>query len=220
MAALKSLFLSSNRCINHISIRLLATQKTSIGKKRFRLPVEQDAERLVNYVCGSNIYQEGEDIKLKDDSEYPDWIWKMKIHSFPKFDDYDPKSKEYWELCEIEHLFRTFRLLSNRPKTSKPTGKIEKDYEERILRARQRAILPEAIDHGYDPKDILEEPVNERIHLRPEESDTVVPYDQFESSMIYEKNFLHKLRTKSSNIKRPFMEIYATRVRFRKPKFI
>lgn len=166
------------------------------------------------------LFQEGEDIKLKDDSEYPEWIWKMKIHSFPKFDDYDPKSKEYWELCEIEHLFRTYRLLANRPKTSMSVGRIEKDYEERILRAREKAILPEAIDHGYDPKDILEEPVDERIHLKPEESDEVVPYDQVTSSIIYEKKFMYKLDTKGSNFKRPFMEIYATRVRYRKPKFI
>lgn len=28
------------------------------------LPVETDAEKLVNYVCGSNIYVKGEDIKV------------------------------------------------------------------------------------------------------------------------------------------------------------
>jgi len=34
-----------------------AIKSGSLGKKRFRLPVETDAHKLVNYVCGSNIYK-------------------------------------------------------------------------------------------------------------------------------------------------------------------
>lgn len=41
------------------------------------LPVETDAHKLVKFVCGSNIKKEGEDIVLKPDSEYPDWLWKL-----------------------------------------------------------------------------------------------------------------------------------------------
>lgn len=34
-----------------------------IAEKKI-MPVETDANRLVNYVCGSNIYKTGEDIKV------------------------------------------------------------------------------------------------------------------------------------------------------------
>lgn len=34
-----------------------AIKSGSLGKKRFRLPVESDAKKLVNYVCGSNIFK-------------------------------------------------------------------------------------------------------------------------------------------------------------------
>lgn len=40
-------------------------------------PVETNPYRLVEYCCGSNIYKEGEDVKLKPESEYPDWLWTL-----------------------------------------------------------------------------------------------------------------------------------------------
>lgn len=43
------------------------------------MPVETDAKKLVNFVCGSNILKEGQDIELKPDSEYPDWLWNLNI---------------------------------------------------------------------------------------------------------------------------------------------
>jgi large subunit ribosomal protein L54 len=62
----------------------------SLGKKKGKLsklgpmmekkiiPVETDPQKLVNYVCGSNLLKEGEDIKLKPDDEYPDWLWTLR----------------------------------------------------------------------------------------------------------------------------------------------
>lgn len=52
------------------------------------LPVETDPERLVNYVCGSCIMKTGEDIKLKPDSEYPDWLWNLRTSKDSIFIDY------------------------------------------------------------------------------------------------------------------------------------
>lgn len=44
-----------------------------------RLPVETDPEKLVNYVCGSHPVKENrEDLKIKDDSEYPEWLWTLR----------------------------------------------------------------------------------------------------------------------------------------------
>lgn len=38
--------------------------KTGPIAEKIEFPVESDVNRLVNYVCGSNIYVEGEDIKV------------------------------------------------------------------------------------------------------------------------------------------------------------
>lgn len=43
------------------------------------LPVETDPEKLVNYVCGSNILKQGQDVKLSSDSEYPEWLWNLRL---------------------------------------------------------------------------------------------------------------------------------------------
>ncbi|XP_060528540.1 large ribosomal subunit protein mL54 [Cylas formicarius] len=60
------------------------------------LPVETDPEKLVNYLCGSNIYKTGEDIKLLPDSEYPEWLWNVRTGPPLQLDDLDPNSKAYW----------------------------------------------------------------------------------------------------------------------------
>lgn len=62
------------------------------------LPVETDVNKLVKFVCGSNIYKTGEDIELKPDSEYPEWLWTLRTGPPPTLDELDPNSKEYWLL--------------------------------------------------------------------------------------------------------------------------
>lgn len=48
--------------------------------EKVKLPVETDAKRLVTHLCGSNLLAEGgEDIELKPDSEYPEWLWNLHI---------------------------------------------------------------------------------------------------------------------------------------------
>lgn len=45
-----------------------------------KLPVETDAKRLVTHLCGSNLLVEGgQDIELKPDNEYPEWLWNLHI---------------------------------------------------------------------------------------------------------------------------------------------
>lgn len=80
---------------------MLGLKKKKLGKmtpllEKKILPVETDAERLVNYVCGSNIYTTGEDVKLKPDGEYPEWLWSLRTGPPPPLDELDPDSKEYW----------------------------------------------------------------------------------------------------------------------------
>ena len=52
--------------------------KLGAGGKIKEFPVETDPHKLVNYCCGSNIYKEGEDVKLKPESEYPEWLWSIR----------------------------------------------------------------------------------------------------------------------------------------------
>lgn len=62
---------------------------------KIQFPVEKDTNKLVMYVCGSNYLKEGEDIKLKPDSEYPDWLWTLPLTP-TKLEDMDPNTKQYW----------------------------------------------------------------------------------------------------------------------------
>ncbi|CAH2057959.1 unnamed protein product, partial [Iphiclides podalirius] len=78
------------------------------------LPVETDPEKLVSQVCGSNIYITGEDVQLKDDSEYPDWLWTLNTSGPPKIEDLDPSTKEYWLRVRAAGMKRNNRLKSMR----------------------------------------------------------------------------------------------------------
>lgn len=78
-----------------------AVKKKKLGKlgpiaEKIVLPVETDAHRLVNYVCGSNIYQKGEDVQLRPESEYPDWLWNIRVGPPAKLEELDPETKQYW----------------------------------------------------------------------------------------------------------------------------
>lgn len=57
--------------------------KAGVTTEKIYLPVEKDAKKLLTHLCGSNLLAEGgEDIKLKPDNEYPDWLWKLHIGKF------------------------------------------------------------------------------------------------------------------------------------------
>lgn len=96
-------------------VSMLGLKKKKMGKmgpvlEKKVLPVETDPERLVNYVCGSNIYKTGEDIKLKSDNEYPDWLWNLRTGSPPPLEDLDPNSKEYWSRVRTLGIRRLNKL--------------------------------------------------------------------------------------------------------------
>lgn len=79
------------------------------------LPVETDTEKLVNYCCGTNILKEGgEDIKLKPDSEYPDWLWNIRTGPAPTIDELDPNTKQYWRRLRKINLRRNNKMKSLR----------------------------------------------------------------------------------------------------------
>ena len=61
-----------------------------------KMEVETDPQKIVNYLCGGNYVKDSPDIKLKPDSEYPDWLWKLRTNGPPTLEELDPNSLQYW----------------------------------------------------------------------------------------------------------------------------
>ncbi|KAF3420864.1 hypothetical protein E2986_01004 [Frieseomelitta varia] len=90
-----------------LQVKNYAVEKKKVIKaqERIILPVEEDVNKLLNYVCGSNIYKEGEDVKLKPDSEYPEWLWNIRTEPL-KLEDLDPNTKQYWRYIRKQALIK------------------------------------------------------------------------------------------------------------------
>lgn len=94
--------------------KLAGSKKTS---KKIILPVETDPEKLLKYCCGTNLLVEGgQDVELKPDSEYPDWLWKVRLGPPPPLEEMDPNTKEYWRRVRKLALRRNNRIkVANNP---------------------------------------------------------------------------------------------------------
>ncbi|XP_071455689.1 large ribosomal subunit protein mL54 [Hetaerina americana] len=75
------------------------------------LPVETDPEKLVNYLCGSNIFKEGEPVKLKPDEEYPSWLWNLRTGKPPPLSELNPEEKYYWKRVRKMGMVQNNKLL-------------------------------------------------------------------------------------------------------------
>lgn len=76
-------------------------KKKKVGKlgptvEKKILPVETDPVKLINSVCGSNLLKTGEDVKIKPDHEYPDWLWTLNTGRPVALEEMDPETKQYW----------------------------------------------------------------------------------------------------------------------------
>ena len=79
-----------------------------------KMEVVTDPYKLQEYCCGSNYFLEGEDVKLKEDSEYPDWLWTLDVKrprprahemepgTIPYYLQLEREEKEHWQ-----HLVKT-----------------------------------------------------------------------------------------------------------------
>lgn len=107
----------SNDFINTLFYFLVADKRELKKIKGFKqkvdLPVEEDVNKLLNYVCGSNIYKEGEDIKLKPDSEYPEWLWQIRTEPL-KLSDLDPNTKQYWRYIRKMTQIRNNKIIKKK----------------------------------------------------------------------------------------------------------
>jgi large subunit ribosomal protein L54 len=60
------------------------------------LDAEKDPEKLCKYVCGANIMKTGSDPEIKPDSEYPEWLWNLRIKRGAN--EHEPDTYKYWRL--------------------------------------------------------------------------------------------------------------------------
>lgn len=72
-----------------------------------------DPVQLTTHVMGVNIYKEGQDVVLKPDSEYPEWLFQMNVGPPKKLEDLDPETREYWRLLRKHNIWRHNRLSKN-----------------------------------------------------------------------------------------------------------
>lgn len=78
------------------------SKKTLVAVEKKVLPVETNVTRLLTHVCGTNIYKEGgEDVELKPDSEYPNWLWNIRTGPPPPLEELDPNTKQYWRRVRL-----------------------------------------------------------------------------------------------------------------------
>ena len=90
----------------------LAKSKGPVMERK-KLPVETDANILTKYCCGTNILREGgQDVELRPDSEYPEWLWNIRTGPPPPIEELDPNTKQYWKRLRRDGIKRTNKLLS------------------------------------------------------------------------------------------------------------
>ena len=109
------------RPMTFIRTMAAASKKAGGGKgptKKKIFDVETDANKLVTHCCGLNYKLEGEEVKLKEDSEYPKWLFEMDIkRPKPEAEMMENKNSfEYFEKLTEEYKFRKRRVAKQRRK--------------------------------------------------------------------------------------------------------
>lgn len=157
-------FISTTNCL---AAAPKATGGALLGRKRFRRPPKSsDPEYLVSHVAGSNYLKEGEDVKIKDDSEYPDWIWNLNLGRPKKPDELEFGTKEYWESLKFINFVKRKRIQGYLPKRKMTLGEPELRELRFKQRIRFRALAADDVEPGLDPEDYKARP-DKKMILRP-----------------------------------------------------
>lgn len=141
---------------------------TASGKRRFRLEVEKDPHKLVNYCCGINYHIDEPLKKLDDDDKYPDWLWELRLG--PKLPSHllQKGTKEYYERQKEENLTLQYNVRMRSKLGSKIVGRNLLDHQDYLHQIRFRALAFMEDDAGM-AGDALEEqtfPEKETINAR------------------------------------------------------
>lgn len=138
--------------INHVQRRNMPVNvpPTATGKRRFRLPVETDPHKLVNYCCGLNYHIDEAPVKLKPDSEYPDWLWDLRLTPKKNSWELEKGTKEYYIRLAEEGRDRNYLLKIKSARPTKTVGKHISTRQEYIHRLRYAALAHMEDDAGLD----------------------------------------------------------------------
>ncbi|XP_003701868.1 mitochondrial ribosomal protein L54 [Megachile rotundata] len=92
-----------------------AALKVKKGGKseKLRIPVEKDVNKLLTHVCGLNYYKEGEEVPLKPDDQYPEWLWSLRTTKV-ELSELDPNTKQYWRRMRREAIKRRNKMIAHR----------------------------------------------------------------------------------------------------------
>ncbi len=77
--------------------------------------IETDTAKLATHCCGLNYKLEGEEVALKPESDYPDWLWTMNVkRPRPASHELEYGTMEYFETLKKEDQRRWRTLQQNR----------------------------------------------------------------------------------------------------------
>lgn len=134
-------------------------------------------------------------IKLKDDSEYPDWLWTLRLGPKPNSWELEEGTKEYYlRLAEEKKEQNYLRRITAGP-TKKVVDKVLKSNMEYLRHIRFAALAHMENDAGLEldsmPSDWyknVETQINKSDYYLPVEEDRVLFMDKIEGNRMI-KNF-------------------------------
>jgi hypothetical protein len=183
--------------VNHVQRRNMPVNvpPTATGKRRFRLPVETDPHKLVNYCCGLNYHKDEPPVKLKDDHEYPDWLWSLRLGPKPNSWEMEEGTKEYYLRLAEEQRQENYIKRMTSPPIKKVVDKALKSHQEYLHHIRFAALAHLEDDVGLELDSMPQDwelchtmKVNKSDYYLPMEEDRVLYMDKIEGNRSL-KNF-------------------------------